>query len=1003
METELRRPDTGYTEQHDEKHFGEDGTENHGEVWTAGAHPETSAERSVRKVLRKRHFFFGTGIALFLFLCGFTGYSVYLHWTDIDSVCPDYTSLKPESDTYWSDRTQIDIETAQPSSAAFNQRIRRFVFQTLAEAQAASSAAEKARAVTDIAAVLFRHNINIGMDEPLQQLGDTGVIVPMRCRAMVLQALMFLRLEKRPAAKLTILQYHRLRTDAGLTLNSAESEESFFGAVTVLKCLGEEKILAEMFNREILAASSISAGRRMRAYRLIAGEQVRTGYTMEAWETSKRIKDNQTELARAWELILQYAARPPKIELTEPVMLELPVQPAELPLQEDAEKMTAYMTGNIFQLLADKKDTEYQLSMLQRIAGSRLMCDAVMHEFFRSNVRKSGVLDADVRQQILNLLDNPNSPAIRAALKMPSLPQFERDAADSAVEDWGQPDETVMVRRTDVDSSPLYVLADRRLVQVYTAIGRSYLSVKRYQDADRVLQKASAAAQKISDASVRTQMLLRIGEQQAAAGLTAGFQKTLTRILLSGCDQEQTANAARSQITARFLDDAGKTVKNISPSALRDDVCRSLLQEQIRIRRLDDAAKTLSLMSDSKTAGECRSLLKIAQGTGDKNDYDVWHIPSPKNLTAAETESACIEYMRNGLLRLAAQTAAKIEDSAKRAEMQNRIVRTAIQIYNFYNDVNDPDAAVRGAVRAEVSEYILQMKEPLKQAAMTAALLTGMTGQTFSEKDRTAGKRMWTQALDDCRKITVPEEKAELFARLIVLKNMLEKPLHKTAVPFFTKESAPSAYAETDKLIQECADIVNSADNPMRCAVAGVFLAKAFIQVGRSKSAASMLEFVQEMTGSVPDAKERIPLVLTLVSLLKGSPAEDWIRRFCADAVSFAVTDFSGRQTGIDMLDWRMRDSLIENIIRAQMENGFMDDAVTATACLNDPTHKDRLLRAAAYIYLDNGDAAYAEFLAKRLTHKDMRQETVQNVQLFRQRIDEWNPPEPEKNFTAEP
>jgi len=81
-----------------------------------------------------------------------------------------------------------------------------------------------------------------------------------------------------------------------------------------------------------------------------------------------------------------------------------------------------------------------------------------------------------------------------------------------------------------------------------------------------------------------------------------------------------------------------------------------------------------------------------------------------------------------------------------------------------------------------------------------------------------------------------------------------------------------------------------------------------------------------------------------------------------------------------------MRDSNIERIVRSQMENGFVDDAVASADRLNEPLLRDRLLRAAVYFYLDNDNIERAESIAQRLTASAIQNSVFQNIQTIKRR-----------------
>ena len=103
-------------------------------------------------------------------------------------------------------------------------------------------------------------------------------------------------------------------------------------------------------------------------------------------------------------------------------------------------------------------------------------------------------------------------------------------------------------------------------------------------------------------------------------------------------------------------------------------------------------------------------------------------------------------------------------------------------------------------------------------------------------------------------------------------------------------------------------------------------------------------------------------------------------------AINIIAHEFTGRTSNVGIYEWRTRDSEIEQIVRSQLENGFVDDAVESTNRLNEPVLRDRLLRTAAYIYLDQGDIDRAELAARRMTVKEFQDGTMQNIQTIKRR-----------------
>jgi tetratricopeptide (TPR) repeat protein len=450
---------------------------------------------------------------------------------------------------------------------------------------------------------------------------------------------------------------------------------------------------------------------------------------------------------------------------------------------------------------------------------------------------------------------------------------------------------------------------------------------------------------------------------------------------------DQQTEIARFQVISRLFDDAAKTITNIENFPLRNETCRFLLQEQIRIHHLDEAKKTLALMPDSPAASACRSMLKIAQEQGSKEDFALLGLPIPTEAANdQDREQCCIGLIQSGFLHLAGKTAEQITDSNKRAGVFRRLGSEFLLIYSACNGMNDPNRQIRQEMERAIETAAEQTGQPDLQTGIMTELLINLAERLQTEADVAAGRKIWQQTILICRQIADPDDQAELFAQLIVAKNLLEKPLRKTTVPFFTKESNESAYTESNQLALDCVEMMNNMKNAQSQGTACAYLARALAQIGRTKSAQTMLNRMEVIADDFADSKEAVPIYLLMVPVLKAINSTGEIPGIYRSAIDAVSKDFTSRIAGVEVYDWRIRDSEIERIIRSQMENGFVDDAVKSVNQLNEPVLRDRLLRAAAYIYLDQGDMEQAEIQSRRLTVKEIQRGTIQNVLFIKRR-----------------
>ena len=954
-----------------EKRFKDDAHLVHdNEVWTSDAHAETSVEKNVRRTLHRIYFVFGIFVVVCISVLLIVGFVVYRQATYVDPVTPDYSSLDVSSDTYWTDRILIDIETAGQSADTDESRYRRlrtFVSRTVSDALTISSPYPRAQAVTGIAIVLAQHDINISLVSPLQRLGTTNLIVSMRARTLVSQALMHLRQGNTPAAQIAMQQYSQLVNDADLKLNSPINEESFFGAVTVLWFLNDRDGLRELFNRQTASTAVIGLDQRMRAYRLIAGEQARVGMTSEARETAKRISSH-VELPRAWALILQYSARPPGIFPIEPTMLELLDSP-----QADSQVHSVFaerVVNEFFHYLAENKDVNIQVSLLQRFVSSRLIRDVELCKIIRQCLVESTILDDRVKQQVLRFLDNLALAAHQT---------------DPTVDDWTTSEKIVHVEIVDIDSTPLRTRTDQQRVQALLAIAQGYQSIRRFHDADRVLKQAFVAAQRFVDSNIRIQLLLQIGAQQVTIGSIADAKQTFATVA-PALNQSQKSELARLQIHARFFDDALATLSGIESSEHRESACSFLLREQIRINRLDDAEKTLSLMPQGRVATEAKSRLNIAREQASREDFSTLGLSFSEE-NNLDWERHCIELIQQGFLRLADQATNRIGDVQKRTDVRTRIAQEYLRLCQAFNDVNDPNRLIRQEMQQSIVSAASRIGQPASQTAILAELLMDLTGQLRTEEDRADGNRLWSLAMDSCRRITEPDKKATLFAQLVVARNMLDNPnLARWTFPLFTRGTNPSIYEENNRLIEECHELVNSLESEEQQGKAWVHLARALAQIGRTTSARMLLDHALDIAINISDREESVSMLLSLIPTLRAMNSADIISVVYRLAIDKIAHEFTNRSSNIDEFEWRVRDSEIERIVRSQMENGFIDDAMESASRLNEPLLRDRLFRAAAYFYLDHENADRAELVARRMMARSIQDNVLQNIQTIKRR-----------------
>ncbi|GHT21034.1 hypothetical protein FACS189419_01280 [Planctomycetales bacterium] len=962
------------------------------DVWSSETpHHITNYEKKIAKSLHKRFLIGGGILALFTAAVVWIGINIAQRLTFVDTLRPDYSSIKEGDEDYWEKRTQIDIQTAQlpANSVLQSKRLQRFLDTTIRRALQIESYYNRTSAIEAVALTLTKNNTEFTLDTALQKLGESGFSASVRCRILVSQALMYLRLGKLSAAKVAVKEAEQLSIASDQRLNSEINEKNFCGTITVLAAIQDSQALPAYFKQQLEFVLVVSLDQQSRAYRLIAGEQIRVGMTDSAFETIKRIR-NPVETARALELLLVYSARPVKIKLEEPKILDLPPEVTNQPLLYP--ERSKQIAKEVFQWLAKTADTNKQIDLLQRIANSRLMCDTEMYKLFRESIAQSTFLSENIKQIVLKQIDNPQSPQIRAALNLPEKPDSPKLNFDTAQDDWGTSEDVIPVEIIDVDSTPLAAHFEQQMIQILITTAQSYLSVNRYSDAALVLRKAAARSRRIANQSVKVSLMLKVGEAQLNTGAFSEARNlllSLSEMKKNGeaVSPDQSAELARLQIIGRYFDDALRTLETTPASPLRDEVYRFLALEQIHIDRLSDAAATLAKMSEGKTANEVQHSLRIAEGQGKDDDFSALGISAPGKISGDADFSRCCERLvQAGLLKQTLPVAEKIMDSEIKSKLQSRIIREYLLLYNTYRG----DSGFQRSVRQYVQKQVLTVAGKTgnaEQAAILWTLLDGFISRVQTESDKEEGRKLLSTALDLCRKIPEQTLKAENLARLISAKIALEKPAGKKTYPFITKESNPAEFEELSLLIEECRqtieDIDESAKQGLPCALLSVSLA----QVGRVKAANLLLERTQESALEITNSDESVNLLLLTVPVYKALNEADLIPKIYDLAIKMITKSFI-ETPAADILDWRIRDSSIDTVVRNEIQHGFVDEALRSASRINEPVIKDRIFRAVAYIYLDQGNFPVAEALANQITVRGIQRPALQNVLFCKQRAE---------------
>lgn len=979
-------------------------------------------EKDIQRALFHRRLLLSSIGFVLLLLLAVGGFLVWRFIEGSQINPPSYEHLDKTASTYWVDRTELDIKEARaiPSKPRSNEMVYRYVTNTMARAKALPTEFERLMAIYDIALTMAKHDVDVNIDDTLRNLGDTPLAQSLQGRIYVSQGLMHCRMSNPNGARVAIQEYNRLVIDADLKLDSLINDMSFCGAVTALAYLKNTTLLNDMFKRQVNFTLRVDSSQRMKAYRFIAVEQARVGFAIDAMETVKKI-DNPLERVRAYQLIIAYTARQPKIEPVEPSIATPQTEGPWPPIQNIAQAKR--IVNDVLQQIAQKETADEQINLLVRLAGSRLMCDPEIHRLLKEALVEDKQFDELIKRPAVKLLDNPESEVIRKSLNMPPPKKNKPSKTeDPALDDWTSSMESLAVDMIEMDPGMVKTLNDQQTVRALCGMAQSYLIAARHQDAARILQRAYLVARQQSNALDRVRNLMAIAEQQMSTGNLSEARTTLAEIVLpaegdhneensetsrndlSALTQNRLSDLARLQTVGRFFDEALNTIRFIDTVEVRDADYAFLAMEQIRILRPDDAAKTISKISDEtrrQTLEHYPPLLRDGDDGDDAEEhFAAIQIPYPNSLRRnSELKQCCELLIYRGLFGVARETASRITNPESSSQILARIVREYMLLFRAYSAENE----FHQTVRKELLEKALEISHEIEDPLIQTTALQSVLADSLAYSKKQAGTRNinveFLQSVDaafiSARKIIDNNAaKAKLMSQLVLARIAMESGKSKQTVtwPLIDRELNTKSYEPIRALIDETLAVVNESDSNADRGYALSNLAAALGQIGRFQSARIMLGEAEATAQEISDKQESVGILLSTAPTYRMIGETENMRQAYYTAFGIIMEAYVDAVNSSDpTLDWRLRDSELDRIVRSQLEQDLLVDAFEYANRINEPNIKDRLLRALAYIHLDHKENTTAESIARKIEVPELFRDTIRDV-LFLIRQSEKGP-----------
>jgi tetratricopeptide (TPR) repeat protein len=550
-------------------------------------------------------------------------------------------------------------------------------------------------------------------------------------------------------------------------------------------------------------------------------------------------------------------------------------------------------------------------------------------------------------------------------------------------------------------------IMDQQKINAWLMMSQCYQSSSRYADALRILRKAAVIARAQPQSNERIQALLKIGEHLLSVGSITEAQTVLQDIGLPSISpplttspenqsqpailftSEQLSYLARLQIVGRFFDDALQTIRCIEPPSAQVHDIAFLVVEQIRIGHFEEAAKTLSTLNNDVTQmKKLQHLLAIAQNGGEEH-YTAVKLPFPENLKNDEELRRCCELLiQNGLFGVAVTTAEKIQNTKLQSQNQERLVREYMLLFKAYGANSDWHRSVRESLLKTAHSIAEKIVHPISRAESLEMILTAVLPYTHQENRKDFLLRVFDEAIKTARQIDTLEDKAILMSRLILNKIVLETDREQlNHFPLFNRETNPTATETVERLITEVISVVNEIGDVPKCGYALSFLAKALGQVGRVREAQTFVKNAKETAKELTDKPETISILLSLIPTVQALGDSKHTQQIYSLALSIISDSFLSIPiiSETTIYELRFRNSELDRVISSLLEHNFIIEAITFANRINEPQLRDRLLRVAAYISMDQGEFTLAESTVRKLELPRFRTRALRDV-LFMKR-----------------
>ena len=938
----------------------------------------------------------GHGLLLLLILSiAPIAYYVHYRWEQQQrpKVIPVVTKAERETENYWYDRARREITAIQANDEAEAKKVTQLqecLAVLVKQAAEADTPYRKARALLEIALAQTSCDLDLNIYVTIKGITGAPTINAMRCRALGSIALMYMRLNNESASRSAIDEYLRVSYENDLRLDSEDTILAFISVTTAMASAGNRSGLEQLFkqvemtNRRIAVVSALEMSRR-----ILAGQQARVGMKWDAIATAENI-EQPVEQSRAFQLIIAAIARSERpFDLKDPQLQPLSTKGPWQPIANPAE--TRQGIDAVFRAIAKTPDVLHQTLVLQNMAGSRLMCDAGIFPFFEKELETTDLFDAKIKSSILALLKEPRSNTIRAARGLPLHPEtaVSRPGSDTATDDWLVVDETLDTPLIPIAPETVRSVSTRQSTRLSIVSAQAMLAFGNRQDARAVLEKAFENVAEQQNLYYRLHHLQSIGSLQVNAGDLDEAKRTLAAAREAYRDyaanrsalgvtvtESLPAEIATAQVRGRLLDDAVETIRLLSRPNARNDLLVQVIREQLRSEQWQAAKETIALLQDDSRKEE---LSRRAEGEGATPENVADHLRTVFRLIQAEEFAA------------AAALLPGIDDLAGRQTQRLQIVRGLSIVGRPYLGRDNASRRIRLQLLTQALELARQQETPLARVIALEVVVTAFAPGRISQELLQA----MSAAVREVETILAGEDRAdnsvtgdpripEVLSRLALARLMLVVPEERLwgDWPVVSEEKNGGTVSDVMQLLDRAVTLLHDDHDAYQWAATMTNAVQGYSQIGRTDLAVPLAEKAFTRIRQLPDKERAIPLIRQLaVSALKAGDTERG-RNLFAEAIE--ATSAVGVGTELAPEQWsvlglRVRERVLEDIVRDQLRQRLLDDAFRSTLRISESVVRDRLYRMMIYQAIFDGRLELAEEAVYKITTPSLRQDCLRD------------------------